>query len=494
VHIWPARLLQRVRADGLDTGTTVNVVAGTPISATVRLSSITYQDDSSVVVSAALLNAGANVIINEIALEEETLLTGSPCQVRETPSLSIAFGYLTISGTPAPIGTVVTAESPRGDVVGCYVVGTDGSPAGQYNFMPIYGEDTTVSPAIPGMRDGELVTFRVDGATAQATPRFYWHDDQAPHQADLAAVPMSAQAILLSPDWNPISFRVDPPVPLVEVVLASVAGKYCRVLGEEEIYDCNLPAQFRTLRELHGGKAFYLRLDGGASANLLVEGTALAADTPLSLHQGWNYTGYLPQGVMTTTVAPQSIAGVYQRVLSMGQYYDIRYPGFSTLKLMQPGLGYLIYATQAATLTYPAEIATTSAGESLTGFDTPVRSAEGCEVTATPSLILLFGSLIIKGQPAPVGTRVEALTPRGEIAGCHVVDTAGQYGFMFLYGEDASADPVIPGFRPDEPVRLRVNGMEARPAQDLLWQDDLTPHRADLILGDRRSYLPMVGK
>ena len=129
----------------------------------------------------------------------------------------------------------------------------------------------------------------------------------------------------------------------------------------------------------------------------------------------------------------------------------------------------------------------------VTGFDKPVRSAEGCDVTATPSLTLLFGTLIIKGQPAPVGTRVEALTPRGEVAGCYVMDTAGQYGFMFLYGEDASADPVIPGFRPDEPVRLRVNGMEAPLAQDLLWQDDLAPHRVDLVLGDRRTYLPVVG-
>ena len=127
------------------------------------------------------------------------MLAESPCHVVETPSYSLAFGFLTVNGAPAPVGTVVTAESPRGDVVGCFIVDT----AGQYGFVPIYGEDTGASPAIPGMRDGELVTFRVDGAPAQAAPAFYWHDDRTEHQADLTAAAVDRPGHLAPGELEP---------------------------------------------------------------------------------------------------------------------------------------------------------------------------------------------------------------------------------------------------------------------------------------------------
>jgi len=483
-------LLQRVRADGLDTGATVNLVAGSPVSITIRLSPATYASDHSAVVGVAVLNANANATINEISLEEETLLTEPPCHVTETPSDSIAFGYLAINGTPAPVGTVVTAENPRGDIVGCYVVGTDGSPAGQYGFMPIYGEDASATPPIPGMRDGELVTFRVDGALAKATPPFYWHNDHTPHQVDLVVVPLLAQAILLQPNWNLISFRLEPPVPLVEPVLSSITGKYCRILGEEGPYECTLPPQFRTLKELHAGQGYYLRLDGGTSANLLIEGVPLPPTSTIALHDGWNWVGYLPTSTLPVTTALASIAGAYQRVLSLNQYYDTRYPAsFSTLKQMTPGQGYLIYATQPATLTYPTAPTFSMAGEP----SPPVTTGEVCQVTPTPALTLLFGQLTVAGQPAATGTRVEAVTPAGEVAGCTVVTTAGQYGFMAVYGEDATASPPIPGFRDGEPIRLRVNGALI-PASVIPWQDDLTPHLVDVAVAGSQVYLPMMLK
>jgi hypothetical protein len=484
-------LLQRVRVDGLDTPATVNLVAGTVTTATVRLSPAAYTTDGSVVVSVVVLNAGAGATVNEISLEEETLLTESPCRVRPSASLSLALGGVTVNGLAAPPGTVATAENPRGDIVGCYVVGTDGSPAGQYGFMAIYGEDASASPPIPGMRAGELVTFRVDGALAQATPFFYWHNDTTEHWTDLVAVPLSGQSILLPQTWSFLSFRVAPPVPLLEAVLGSIAGKYDRVLGEEGFWSADIPPQFRTLTELRAGRSYYLRLTV-PSANLLIEGSSLAVTTPLPLHPQWNWVGYLPQTAMPVTVALGSIAGSYQRVLgTAGQFYDVRYPTFSTLKQMAPGQGYRIYATQAATLTYPT---TTAAAAPVLTPKTPGDQAGACRVTPTPNLTLLFGALTVNDRPAAVGALVEALTPRGEVAGCFVVETPGQYGFMAVFGEDPTARPPIPGFRADEPVRLRVNGLAVAAAEAIRWQDDLTPHQADLAATPYRHWLPLIAK
>jgi len=341
------------------------------------------------------------------------------------------------------------------------------------------------------MREGELVTFRVDGALAQAIPPFYWHNDLAGHRADLSAVPLQGQSILLPQTWNLISFRVEPPTSLVEAVLGSISGKYDRVLGEDGIWDANVPPAFRTLVELHAGRSYYLRLNT-ASANLLIEGSSVAVTTPLSLHAGWNWVGYLPQASLPVTTALNSISGRYQRVLGAGGlFYDVRYPTFSTLKQMAPGQGYRIFATQATTLTYPS--GAVSAGMP----DLPAENAArhpglACPVIETLHLTLLFGSLRIGEAPAPVGTHIEVLTPRGEVAGCTVVETPAQYGFMAVSGEDTTAQPAIPGFRPGEPIRLRVNGLTAALDEALIWQDDLTPHRLDLAATPRQLWLPLI--
>jgi hypothetical protein len=77
---------------------------------------------------------------------------------------------------------VVTAFSPRGEVVGCHIV----SNAGNYGTMYIYGADDTVEPPIPGMETGETIRFKVDGWFTDASPILVWSNDHDFHQVDLA--------------------------------------------------------------------------------------------------------------------------------------------------------------------------------------------------------------------------------------------------------------------------------------------------------------------
>jgi len=84
---------------------------------------------------------------------------------------------------------------------------------------------------------------------------------------------------------------------------------------------------------------------------------------------------------------------------------------------------------------------------------------QGCTVQPTPYLTLVYGQIEVDGNPAPAGTRVEAVTPRGEVAGCFAVQAAGYLGVMPIYGADA--DGVTPGFREGEAIAWRVNGQPA---------------------------------
>ena len=103
--------------------------------------------------------------------------------VPNTPSLTIAYGTVTVAGSAAPEGAVVEARNPRGDTVGCFVV----KRVGHYGTMFVYGEDRTANPVIPGMRAGETVAFYVDGVEAEASPSLVWRDDKDPHEVHLSA-------------------------------------------------------------------------------------------------------------------------------------------------------------------------------------------------------------------------------------------------------------------------------------------------------------------
>jgi len=478
--------IQKVQIDGVDTGTTVNVSTGVRQDVNVDVLLTAYQSDGSIIVGIVRTNASIGAMVNEIALEEETSSVSAGCVAPVTPSFTEVYGSLTINGAPAPAGTVVQAISPRGDTVGCFTV----AAAGQYGLMRIYGEDPTANPPIPGMRDGELVVFRVNGASAVATPLFYWHDDKASHRVDLVPIVGPGQPILLAPGWNLISFRVEPPAPLVNQVLSNLGNRYDRVLGETGVYSPTLPDVYNTLKELHSKQGYYLRLTGSTSANLLVEGLPVAANSPIALHKGWNWIGYLPQATLPVTQALQSIAGLYQRVLSLDKTYDPSLPEFSTLKEMRPGEGYLIYMNQAATLTYPAGGG--AGGPGSRGAEEAIEL--GCPGQPTPYATLVYGTLSLNGAPAPAGTRVEVVTSRGEVAGCFVVVRAGQYGLMHVYGADNTAQPPIGGFQEGEPLRFRVNGIPASTSIAPSWQDDKAPHRVDLNVGLYPLYLPLILK
>jgi len=362
--------------------------------------------------------------------------------------------------------------------------------AGQYGFMPVYGEDTTANPPIPGMRDGEQVLFKVNGALAVATPPFDWHNDHDTHRVDLNAGAIEGQSILLEPGWNLFSPRVESPAPSVSQFLSVIAGCYDLVLGENGVYTPTLPDTYNTLHELYAGLGYFIRITCTTSLNAFVQGTSQPVTTPIPLHTGWNWVGYLPTRTLPITVALQSIEGHYQRVQSLGATYEPADPDHSTLWEMEPGQGYMIYANDVVTLTYPAGSGMMVQRTSWSARSNDFSRCDG--TTPTPYLTVVYGQVMVNGGPAPAGTRVEVVTPRSEVAGCFVVERPGQFGFAHVYGEDATANPPIGSFRAGEPLAFRVNGLPVESLDVVRWQDDRTPHAITLSASVERVYLPLV--
>jgi PKD repeat protein len=133
--------------------------------------------------------------------------------VPTTPYFTIAYGTVQLDGAEAPAGTVVEAMSPRDNVVGCFEV----SEPGHYGAMYIYGEDTSASPPIPGMRAGEEVTFHINGVEATASPVLLWYNDRELHQVGLSASLPSPV-----PDLTIQDMQVAPEVGLNEPIVVTV--------------------------------------------------------------------------------------------------------------------------------------------------------------------------------------------------------------------------------------------------------------------------------
>lgn len=121
--------------------------------------------------------------------ENQGYAPGDTCPpVQNTPLFTIVYGSVTLNGASAPVGSIVKAFSPRNDLVGCFFVTT----AGNYGAMYIYGEDTSVVPAIPGMRTNEVVSFTIENIPAASTPVLQWTGDKDLHSINLVSQGVSA--------------------------------------------------------------------------------------------------------------------------------------------------------------------------------------------------------------------------------------------------------------------------------------------------------------
>ena len=117
------------------------------------------------------------------------------------------------------------------------------------------------------------------------------------------------------------------------------------------------------------------------------------------------------------------------------------------------------------------------------------RSAGVCPtVQNTQNFTFLYGEVTINATPAPSGSVVEARSPRGDTVGCRVVENAGEYPLMYVYGEETVAGIPIPGMRAGEVIAFAVDGTPATPNPVPTWTNDRASHQVDLSATSTTCY------
>jgi hypothetical protein len=84
--------------------------------------------------------------------------------------------------------------------------------------------------------------------------------------------------------------------------------------------------------------------------------------------------------------------------------------------------------------------------------------------------------------PAAAGVVVEVRSPGDEPVGCITTTVEGQYGPLYVYGEDLTASPPITvGIRDGESTSFYVDGLPVAGSPELIFHDDQTTHQVDLL-------------
>jgi len=280
-------------------------------------------------------------------------------------------------------------------------------------------------------------------------------------------IPAGTQSIHLESGWNWISLNLRPANSALEVALPVDSGKVRRVLGEGGIWSASLDPSYVTLEHVLPGRMYMVYTT--EPLDLTVGGYVLEPDTPISLHQGWNWFGFYPSEAMEVPTALQSLEGKYQLVLSEEGVYDPGNISGSTLTAMEPGQGYMIYMNEDAVLVYPTEGSGSSA------------EASQDSVVKTSKFSHIYGSIRVNGESVENG-EVEVLNSSGVTVGRSETDAGGEMKICRIYGAEEVDGQTLPGLEEGEAVRLKLNGQLEKTFR-FTFTDDKAVHEVTADFG-----------
>ncbi|MBO4454015.1 MAG: laminin G domain-containing protein [Paludibacteraceae bacterium] len=163
------------------------------------------------------------------------------------------------------------------------------------------------------------------------------------------------QTLSLQSAWNWISLNIKPASARTENVFASILGDIAEVKSKTQFFTVN------AADTTYGGSLKTIDLTASYRVNtlrqtsLLVSGTAVnCSQTPIAIHKGWNWIGYLPLQTMSVNDALADIEPVAGDLVKSKTAFAV-YDGsqwFGTLNRMTPGEGYMYLSHAAANFTF----------------------------------------------------------------------------------------------------------------------------------------------
>ena len=267
---------------------------------------------------------------------------------------------------------------------------------------------------------------------------------------------VTQRRIRLNVGWNLISTNILPSVEQFVDVVSPLVDGGTLLLAKDEEGRFYLPDQMNQLEEWDVFEGYWLKLSH--PSNLMIEGEAIAWDTPIQLTDGWNLMTYLPRGAVEAPIALRDLGEslVIARD-GRGRFYIPEY-NFSNIGGMRESAGYSILVDGDVEFSYNIGeiVAEGTRGHSPANQNWLNDNYDADRLSASSFSLLLQSD----GQ-FPMGTRLIAYTSNGILAGRGLVDADGSAG-LALWADDVSTLPVE-GFIDGETISVKLADLSGDP-------------------------------
>ncbi len=335
--------------------------------------------------------------------------------------------------------------------------------AGANLSITAWGDDSQTGEK-DGFSPGETVHFRVYRASTSTEWRFVttgYSLGSGLYAADglmilsrFNVTGLGSLTLGLKQGWNLFSINLTPVQAGMDAVMTQVSADLVIVKnGQGRTY---IPEfQINDIGNIdvrQGYKAYLSR-----AADLTVQGIPVDRVTTLELPPGWSMIGYWPDSPMPVADA---LAGILDFLViaknGSGDTYLPQY-GINTIGSMEPGQGYQVYLSAAATLEYPSgpepRIARSVAGNrgaaELRHFRFVSNTGENATVVVPAEAHPGYSD----GTRLAVGDEIGVFTSDGRCCGAVVWEDVN--AALTVWGDDALTDSVD-GFLDGDTLRLAV--------------------------------------
>ncbi len=287
----------------------------------------------------------------------------------EEPDWEVVDSYDSEMNIVATLNIAGIASQDENDIVAAFI---DDECRGRSNVKYIRETgEFMVLLTIYGDKANENITFKVfDASTgsiySDVSPDVTFVDSKVEgtfsNPVNLVCGNTIQQSVSLNEGWTWISFNSD----MSNYTDVNELLKNINAVDDDRmVYDNSNPAQFATfsnsewvssIEEFNPGELYRIDITNGGT--LLYEGTPIAPENlELTITNGWNRIGYIPQVNMTVDEALSGYDATVDDVIK-GRHGFAIYNGYSwvgNIEFMEPSHGYMLKrnGTDAATFKYP---------------------------------------------------------------------------------------------------------------------------------------------
>ncbi|HPP11846.1 MAG TPA: hypothetical protein PKW42_03855, partial [bacterium] len=348
--------------------------------------------------------------------------------VGTSPTSCDFYGTVQVNGSPAQPGDEVAAFDPQGVCCGVFTVNTEGF----YGFMAVYGDDSTTPTIDEGAQPGDTITFKI------------WQ----------ASTNQVFDAVLLGPDspvWvdkGKLNVNLSTSVSQLTLSVTSTYGSPNPGVGIH-YYNTGTQVTASVTSPVDAGSGVrYVCTGWTGTGDVPASGTATSVTFTITQNSTitWNWK---VQYLLTTQTNPAAGGSV----TPSSNWYDSG-ESVQVTAVANSGFTFTGWSGDLTGTDNPATVTMNSGKTVMANFSLTGRRYT--PVAKTPSVREFYGVITINGVPAQSGDEVGAFDPQGVCCGAFVVEHAGYYGYLPVYGDDSTTPAEDEGAENGDTITFRI--------------------------------------